>query len=405
MTNQNVVMLPQEKARLEALARYQIVGTERESEYEQIVRLAAYICQAPISMVNFIAEDIQWTKAAVGSGEAPQELPRDMTLCTHAIEADALMVVSDLSQDQRFLNNPFVTGDYHLRFYAGAPLVTPDHYKLGTLCVMDTRPRELTLEQQDALQILATQVASLLELRLQTQRLSELNQLKNKIFAIIAHDLRSPMTTLQSFLNFLDEHEMSAEKMRYILSGLQTSFSGTSELLNNLLKWATTQMDGFRLQPTRISLRAHCDEHLHTLQARATAKNIQFMLLIAPEQELVTDPDLLRAILHNLLTNCIKYTLNGQIIMNAQEDSEQTLISVRDTGVGIAPEQLATLFEWEHRQTHPGTAQEKGSGFGLLLAAEFTQLLGGSLRVESTLGVGTTFFLRLPKPERAPILA
>lgn len=397
MTNQNAPTLPQEKARLAALARYQILGTDSEDEYEQIVRLAAYICQVPISMVNFIAEDHQWTKATLGSGDAPQQIPRDITLCTHAIHSEDLLVVPDLSQDQRFFDNPFVTGDFHLRFYAGAPLITPDHYKLGTLCVLDTRPRELTAEQQDALQILAGQVSSLLELRLQTHRLSELNQLKNKIFAIIAHDLRSPMTTLQSFLNFLDEHDMSVENMRYMLSGLQTSFSGTSELLNNLLKWATTQMEGFRLQPVRISLGLHCDELVHALQTRATAKNTKIMILISPEIELVVDIDLLDAVLRNLLTNCLKYTVNGQIVISAWEEPEHILFSMRDTGIGITPERLATLFDWNHRQTSPGTSQEKGSGLGLLLASEFTQLLGGTLNVYSTLGQGSTFQLRLPK--------
>ncbi len=154
---------PEEEARLAALQRYDILDSPVEEAFDNITRLVSYICDAPISVINLIDRDRQFFKSEVGLGV--RETPLDTSLCSHAILQPGLMVVPDTTVDPRFSDNPLVTGDPNLRFYAGALLETSDGHALGTLCVLDYKKRELTAAQADALQVLARQVMALLELR------------------------------------------------------------------------------------------------------------------------------------------------------------------------------------------------------------------------------------------------
>jgi diguanylate cyclase (GGDEF)-like protein/PAS domain S-box-containing protein len=156
--------------RLAALARLQIVGSAPEPEFDELVELAAAICDAPVSLLSLVDERRQWLKAAVG---VPlEETPRELTFCTHTIEQDGLLMLEDASEDPRFSTNPFVT-DQHLRFYAGVPVASPDGQKVGTLSVLDTKPRSLSPTQIIALQVMGRQAAARMELRAQRMQVRE----------------------------------------------------------------------------------------------------------------------------------------------------------------------------------------------------------------------------------------
>jgi signal transduction histidine kinase/CheY-like chemotaxis protein len=152
-----------EPARLQALHACRVLDTPLELEFDDVARLAALTCGAPIALVSFVDADRQWFKAKVGL--AASETPRRFAFCAHAIADDRLFLVPDASCDERFADNPLVTGDPHIRFYAGVPIVTEDGHRLGTVCVIDTRPRQLGEDQCIALRALAGQVAKLLQLR------------------------------------------------------------------------------------------------------------------------------------------------------------------------------------------------------------------------------------------------
>ena len=181
-----------ETDRLAALRRYRILDTEPEQRFDDLALLASHICGTPMALITLVDEHRQWFKARVGVSVA--ETSRAISFCTHAIQERDLFVVCDATTDERFRDNPQVTGDSHIRFYAGAPLVTPDGHALGTLCVVDRTPRTLSPEQVQALDALRRQVESQLELRLNLyaleQALEERDRIEGHQRALIA-DLRA----------------------------------------------------------------------------------------------------------------------------------------------------------------------------------------------------------------------
>jgi len=169
----------EEAKRLAALASFDVMDTPTERDFDDIARLAADICETPIAVVNFIGENRQFFKAEVGLGV--RETPFDSSFCARAILEEEFLVVPDATQDPRFDANPLVTGEPHLRFYAGALLKTDEGHPIGTVCVLDYQPRELTPVQQNALRILARQVMVQLELRLALKDLARQNAIQKRL--------------------------------------------------------------------------------------------------------------------------------------------------------------------------------------------------------------------------------
>jgi len=152
-----------EAKRIKVLWQYDILDTVPEEVFDELADLAAHICGAPIALITLVDENRQWFKSKVGV--SVNETGRDISLCAHAILQDDLFIIPDTTLDARFKNNPLVTTSPKIRFYAGAPLISPDGHALGTLCVLDKVPRELTEDQKSALRILSRHVMTQLELR------------------------------------------------------------------------------------------------------------------------------------------------------------------------------------------------------------------------------------------------
>ncbi|MFZ9932262.1 MAG: PAS domain S-box protein [Chthoniobacterales bacterium] len=174
-------LAPDEVARQRALDDLQLLDTPAEEEFDDITLLASFICDTPIALISLVDKDRQWFKSRVGL-DIP-ETPRDIALCSHAILGDDVFEVTDAAADERFKDNPVVTGDLHLRFYAGVPLKTSDNYNVGTLCVIDRHPRQLDDSQRAALKALGRQIMRLVELRKSTRLQAEL---RRKLAAEIA---------------------------------------------------------------------------------------------------------------------------------------------------------------------------------------------------------------------------
>ena len=159
-----------EKRRLKVLWQYDVLDTIPEALFDDLTELAAGICEAPIALISLVDEKRQWFKSRFGT--TLTETSRDVSFCSHAIKQPDLFIIPDASKDPRFASNPLVTSDPKIRFYAGAPLTSPDGYALGTLCIIDKVPRELRDQQKQALRILARHVVSQLELRRRSKEAS-----------------------------------------------------------------------------------------------------------------------------------------------------------------------------------------------------------------------------------------
>jgi GAF domain-containing protein len=166
-----------EARRLKVLWQYDVLDTVPEEVFDDLTELAARICEAPIALISLVDEDRQWFKSKVGV--TVSETSRDISFCAHAVKQQELFIIPDATKDLRFANNPLVTSDPKIRFYAGAPLITPDGHALGTLCVIDKVPRELRPDQQQALRVLARHVMTQLELRRHAKELAEAHEARD----------------------------------------------------------------------------------------------------------------------------------------------------------------------------------------------------------------------------------
>jgi two-component system, NtrC family, sensor kinase len=160
-----------EAARVASLNRYAILDSEPEQSFDDLVILAAHICQTPMATLSLVDDHRQWFKSKFGV--EVKETPREVSICSHAIQQGDLFIVPDTLQDPRFRENPLVTGEPHVRFYAGTPLINEDGYALGTLCVLDREPRQLNTEQKEAINALGRLALRQMELRMNLQLLKE----------------------------------------------------------------------------------------------------------------------------------------------------------------------------------------------------------------------------------------
>jgi adenylate cyclase len=196
--------LNNEKDRLNSLYSYGILDTDPEEAYNRIVEVASCICGTPVSLITLIDADRQWFKAKKGTEVA--ETPREISFCNHAIQGNGVMEVPDALEDSRFQANPLVTSGPNIRFYAGSPLITPEGYKLGTLCVIDDKPHTLSEQQKKCLEVLAGQVVAQMELQRQVRELENIN---TQLLDELKVKLEEKNQVLQLFTRFVPDEVVS----------------------------------------------------------------------------------------------------------------------------------------------------------------------------------------------------
>src|SRR3954470_24688057 len=197
-----------EKQRLKVLWQYSVLDTVPEEVFDDLTELAARICEAPVALITLVDEDRQWFKSKVGI--TISETSRDISFCGHAINQSELFVIPDATKDSRFAANPLVVSDPKIRFYAGAPLITPDGHALGTLCVIDKVPRELRPDQKQALRVLARHVMTQLELRRHSRELARVHQERQQIQG----ELKKAHAELAKVRRELDKHKAKSSPGR-----------------------------------------------------------------------------------------------------------------------------------------------------------------------------------------------
>lgn len=396
--------IPNEKQRLDAIYQLDILDTAYEDEYDDIVKLASSICGTPISTITLVESSRQWFKAKVGLKD--RETSRNVSFCAHAIAANTeLYEVEDATKSEIFFDNPLVTGDPNIRFYAGVPLVSANGLKLGTLCVIDNKPKQLTPDQVFALKVLGTQVMKLLELRIayknvEKKRKAQQQQIEmqNKIIAVIAHDVRSPLASLKTVVELANNESLSAEEVRELTIMSEKQLDGTLELLNDLLQWGQVQlMAQNEVEDLYINLYAVVADKVKKFETALALKGNTLVNDVTEGFELKANEGIIRFILRNLISNANKFTSNGSVTISAVQEKGKAIIKVTDTGIGMTQEVIAKILETRSKYTSLGTNNEKGTGLGIMLTKDFIKQMNGELTFESEPGKGTTVIIQIPQ--------
>ncbi len=381
-----------EPQRLTALHSYHILDTAPDLAFDEIADLAAEICETPIALVSLVDESRQWFKA--NPGLSVRETARSVAFCAHAILQDDVFVVPDALEDERFADNPLVTGPPNIRFYAGAPLFTEDGCGLGTLCVIDQKPRSFTPHQRKALSVLRRHVLNLMELRRQNQELRALNSEVQSFGYACSHDLVAPIRRIVSFCRILNEDFAPAlkEDGGKLLERIERSALDMRDLIDGLL--TLSQISRLELNATRIDLGELAAAVVDELKSNDSQRKVETR--IAPDLSVYGDRRLLRIALTNLLSNAWKFTAKrpvAKIDIGAQERNGERFFYVRDNGVGFDGAYADKLF-MPFKRLH--TEDEfAGAGIGLATVRRIIERHGGELAAEAAPGEGATFYFKL----------
>jgi signal transduction histidine kinase len=398
-----------ELKRLQALYDYQILDTCPEEQFDELTELASSLCKAPIALVSLIDETRQWFKSHHGLDAT--ETPRNIAFCSHAILQDDIFEIPDCSKDERFSDNPLVTGEPGVTFYAGAPLITPNGHKLGTLCIIDHKAKKLTEKQKRQLRIVANQVVTLLELRKNTQLkenllnelmllIKQVNKKNEDLYQFsnrVAHDVGSPLRQIRTFceLSIRDlekgDIDNATKKYSYLIdacSNLQILVNDIFDLSKADLNYEITDEINF----SEVIEQSIKDANKTIGDRRA---NIEYTVDIS--NPFFSQTIRIRQILSNLISNAVKYLNPDQSspfvkIVVAENDSGITIL-VKDNGLGIPEACQEKLFD-SFTRFHPQSAE--GSGLGTTIIKNYITSLEGTISFTSS-EAGTEFIIALPR--------
>lgn len=235
------------------------------------------------------------------------------------------------------------------------------------------------------------------KIRKQAAELEKTDRMKTHLFSIISHDLKGPLSSLYAFITLHEMDALEKKDMDRVMPELLTRFRYTSNLLNNLLNWARSQLEGFTVEPEIIRLHEILSESISVLKPRSGEKNIEIAEELDPDLTAYADPNMIKLVFLNLVSNAVKFTpTGGKVVVKGNKEERFVRICISDNGVGIPEEKLKQLFDISSIHTTKGTESEKGTGLGLMLCNDFIRRNGGSLKAESTPGAGSTFCFTLP---------
>lgn len=390
-----------EYERQRAVERYNLLDSLPEESYDNITEIMCYIAKTPISLITLLDNDRNYIKS--NCGFPLTESPRNISFCGHAINSnDEIMIVEDARKDERFHNNPLVE-DHKAIFYAGVPLVSPQGYKLGTLCVYDHEPRQLDEAQKKALLSMSKQVVRLFEQHKQNKALKDIksklekrNQELDKFASIVSHDLKSPLSNIISLTELLEQENdgnLNEDSITY-LNYLKSSSSSLKDYIDGILKY-------------------YKNDILHSYKK----ENITFKALLLEAQKVAIPknninlkyPDILEIIhinkavllqvLVNLITNAIKYNDKSTIEVSIGFETSFTHynFSVTDNGQGISTDNLDSIFDLFTTLGQKDKDGNIGTGIGLATVKKLVENQGGEISVISKEGVGSIFNFSIEK--------
>ena len=432
-----------EKERIAALHSYRIADTISEIEYDNIAKLASAICGTPYSLVTFMDENFQWFKARVGTDY--EGTPREVALCEYTLCVKEVIVVEDMTADARFSDNPLVTQDPNIRFYAGAPFTTEEGYALGTVCVLDVVPRKLSLQQIEGLKILSQQVLALLKTRkmnvalisanttlaghhtmikgdkirlekelqiLAAERVQEMSANNEELqrinreletFAYISsHDLQEPLRKIQTFSSWLKINELDkvSQRGKDYLEKIETSAYRMQRLIDDLLQYSRTTTSSLEFEET--TLEEIVIPVLEDLTEEISQKNARVDII--GNGRLLVIKFQFRQLIYNLLSNALKFVrkdVTPQITISLFYEKAHEItspsyfrIEFSDNGIGFDNQYNERIFTLFQRLS----SEEKvaGTGVGLTIVRKIVNNHRGPISAFGKENQGAIFTIRIP---------
>ena len=391
--------LPQnEDERLAELLSYDVLDTEAEQLFDDLTALASQICETPIALISLIDPNRQWFKSRVGLDA--EETSRDIAFCSHAILQSDVFEIPNATLDPRFHDNPLVTGAPDIRFYAGAPLITPSGHAIGTLCAIDSKPRKLTETQKASLQTLSKSVVAHLELKRKNRELERTSQFKSDFLSYVSHEIRTPLNAINTFSQLL---EGEAQKLN-LPSSFTTPLSHVSqsgerllEIVNSVLDIKQIEAGKMRVMPRAVNTKDFFTHLFSLTKIRAEDGGIAFSTSIddAVPDSLFFDDTKFGQVALNLLSNAIKFTNHGKSVKaQVKYKSGKVIFNVIDQGIGMSDDDQKRLFTPFERMEN--ARQISGTGLGLNISKRLVELMDGSIKVSSKLNHGTRISVTLP---------
>lgn len=383
-----------EAERIRALKKYDILDTPPDGSFDRLTRLASNLFDVPIAIVSLVDKDRIWFKSRYGLDVS--QVDREPGLCASAILSDDIYLVEDAINDPRTLTNPLVASEFGLRFYAAAPLKTKEGYNLGTFCIIDKVPRELTEEQKEILEDLAATVMDQMELRLSAR--TAIYQ-KDKMIDMAVHDLKNPLTTITIYADLIRNAKDNPSKVDELGDQIKELSEKSSQIVNTFLDTAKTEESGeIQLQRTKFNFAGIVEQIVNTNQALAGNKNQQLHLNINNRPSVYADQRKLREVADNLINNAIKFSPKGKdITITVKEKNSKAILEVKDEGPGLTDKDKKQLFHRFSRLNAQPTGGEESTGLGLSIVKDLVEAHDGRVWAESDgKDKGSKFIVELP---------
>lgn len=386
-----------EQKRSQALRDYNMASTTGEIQFDALAELAQTICDTEIALISFIDNDRQWFKSKIGLDLT--ETLKIYSFCQYTIKGDEVYEVRDATKEHLFRNNPLVTGDPYIRFYAGAPLRTFTGYRMGTLCVIDSRPKSLTKQQKRSLALLADQVVDQMELKRSLAKQMEISEQKEKLALMVSHQFRNPVTAIQSNTELikLSIRELTSETEIDILSYCEKINEQTKDMvdmLDDVLLFGQITSASSDKKLKSIGVQAFCKKIVNDMNvSRADRRKAQLDLAKHP-LSIEADERELSHVIKNLLSNAFKYSSESPVLKVYPKKGHLVNIEIKDKGIGIPKNEQEFLFQPYFRASNVRGIM--GTGLGLSITKELIQNNGGEIDITSSSNKGTTAIITLP---------